>query len=181
MAWYTSTENCINTLPLSARWLDQIVSSQDLVDQEIGKQLIADVDRLEHRFFFALDGYRGALLAPFLDGLGNILAAAEIEVLSFDINTAFRSKAEIDRILCDSDRPNEPSFGRVFTGELEDLIDPQKVREVVAQWEGMRGAKAARQVVICGTGRCENIKTLLIAERRDHIDKKREEKDRGVE
>lgn len=149
MAWYTSTDNCVNALPLSARWMDQIVNGQNLVDQEIGRHLIADVDRLGRPCFFALDGYKGALLAPFLEGLGRFLEAAGVEVLSFNVNSVFRSKAAIDNILRDNDSPDDPSFGRVFTGTVEDLIDPRKVRDVTARWESLREKRGARQVVIC--------------------------------
>jgi hypothetical protein len=180
MAWYTSTENCINPLPRSARWLDQIVSGQNLVDQEIGRQLIADVDRLERPRFFALDGYKGALLAPFLDGLGKILAAAGIDLLSFNINAAFRSKAEIEddtrdmfhclaltlgqkaRVYSKRDPSNE-----FILEDCDNIVLPACFGEYVCE--------------NLGTVQCEIIKTLLITERRDHIDKKQEEKDWVVE
>jgi len=149
MAWYTSADNCINTLPLPTGWLDQIVDGQHLVNQEIARCLIADVDRLKRPCFFALDGYKGALLAPFLGGFGEILAAAGIEVKSFNVNSVFRSKAEIDEILRESDKPDDPSFGRVYTGVLEDLIDPQKVRHVTEIWGDLREKRGAREVVIC--------------------------------
>jgi hypothetical protein len=51
MAWYTSSDNCINTLPLPSGWLNQIVDGQHLVNQEIASCLLAGVDRLKRPVF----------------------------------------------------------------------------------------------------------------------------------
>jgi len=149
MAWYTSEENCLNTLSFPDTWLHQIVSGQELVHREMATRLIADLDRLGRPCIFALDGYKGALLAPFLDGIGRILKSEEVDVLLFNVNDIFRPKVEIDEILWDNDRPEDPFFGRVYSGNLADLIDPQKADEVASQWENLRGRKKSRQVVIC--------------------------------
>ena len=60
MAWYTSTDNCIDTLPLPSSWMDLIVEGQEPVEQRISSQLIADVNRLERPCLLALDGYKEA-------------------------------------------------------------------------------------------------------------------------
>ena len=149
MAWYASSDNCVNRVPLPRMWQDRIVNGWHCVNETLGRCLIADVDRLQRPCFLALEGYKGAHLQPALDGLREFLAAAGVEVLSFNVNEFFRPKEEIDKILRDYERPEDPSFGCVFAGTLEDLIDPQKVREITSQWESMRGARGTRRVVIC--------------------------------
>jgi hypothetical protein len=149
MAWYASSDNCINQLSVPKAWRDQIVCGWDDVVRSIGIRLIADVNHLHRPCFLALDGYKGAQLKRLLDGLTTILVDAGIRVLSFNVNEVFRSRDDVNEILRDYERPEDPSFGRVFHGALEDLIDFKKVGEITARWKGLRETAEARQVVIC--------------------------------
>ncbi|MDD5198294.1 MAG: hypothetical protein PHC88_00695 [Terrimicrobiaceae bacterium] len=149
MAWFTSPDNCINRPQLPAGWLEQIINGRDAVGETIAKSLLADLDRLQRPCFLALDGYKGAKLQPFLDGIRARLEAAGVEVAALNVNDVFRSKAEIDEIARPCEKPEDPSFGRVFAGNIEDLIDPAKVRATTERWEKLRAAKGRRTVLIC--------------------------------
>jgi hypothetical protein len=149
MAWYTSPDNCINRPPLPEAWQSQIKSGTAEVHRALANALIADVQRLQRPCFLALDGYKGAKLQPFLDGLRGLLAAGGVDVVLFNVNHVFRTKAELDEIARPCERPDDPSFGRVFSGDIEDLTDPAKVRKTMAHWEKLRAEKGKRSVLIC--------------------------------
>jgi hypothetical protein len=149
LAWYTSADNAINTPPLPKTWRDQIINGKNAVSEALGQSLIAGVDRLQRPYLFALDGFNGAQFGPILEGITTILTAAGVEVLPFRVIDLFRQKEEIDESCRPYEKPDDPSFGYVFGGKLDDLIDPLKLRAVTSRLENLRKMSGVRQVVIC--------------------------------
>jgi hypothetical protein len=149
MAWYQSSTNRINCPPLPPTWQSEIITGRDNVNEVLVKSLIADVDKLNRPCFVILDGYKGANITGCLKDMQLMLKAAGLAVLPYNVNDVFHTKSKLDDILNYFEKLEDPSFGRVFPGVLEDLIDPEKVREVIALWEDLRRAQGARQVVIC--------------------------------
>jgi len=149
MAWYTSPDNCINRPQLPEAWQNQILNGPDTVHDALAAALIADLDRLQRPVLLALDGYKGTRLQPLLDGIRARLEAADVEVLARNVNDVFRPKAELDAIARPYEKPEDLDFGCVFSGNIEDLVDPLKVRETAAAWEELRAAKGRRALVIC--------------------------------
>ena len=153
MAWYTSPDNCINRPPMPQAWKDRIVSGIPEASRVIAEALVSDLQRLQRPVFLALDGYKGTRLGLYLSGVTERVRAAGADVIAINVNTVFRSKAELDELSRPFERPEDPAFGRVFEGNIEDLIDPVKVRETAAHWEELKSQRGKRAVVIChGTG-----------------------------
>jgi len=149
MAWYTSTDNAVNRPKLNKTWQDQIVNGPDKVYSELANVLLADLDRLRRPVFLALDGYKGAKLQPFLEGLRVRLQSAGAEVLAFNVNQVFHPKAKLDEQARFYEKPEDTDFGYVFSGNIEELTDPCKVRNVAADWERLRSERGKRVVLIC--------------------------------
>ncbi len=153
MAWYTSPDNCINRPPLPEAWKKQIVSGTRNICRTIADALLADLRGLDRPCFLALDGYKGVKLGPYRDGVKELLETDGEHVVLLNVNQVFLPKAELDELARPFERPEDPSFGRVFTGDIEELTDPARVHETLAGWEALRTEKGNRTVVIChGTG-----------------------------
>ena len=149
MAWYTSLDNSINRLQLPSTWQKQIVDGSEGISNVIAKVLLDDLQRLNRPILFALDGYKGAKPQPFLDGLRRVLSLSGTEVVVFDVNAVFGSKEELDKIARPYEKPDDPDFGYVFSGNIEELTDSMKVKETSIAWEKLRGEKGRRTVLIC--------------------------------
>ena len=153
MAWYTSPDNCINRPPIPQSWKDRIVTGVAEASRVIAEAVLSDLQHLQRPVFLALDGYKGTRLGLYAAELVKQVRAAGAEVVSFNVNTVFRSAAKLDEIARPFERPEDPAFGWVFEGDIEDLTDPVKVRETAARWEELKAQRGKRTVVIChGTG-----------------------------
>jgi hypothetical protein len=149
MAWYTSPDNQINQPRLPEAWLKQILNGSGNIHKALADALLADLNRLKQPLLFALDGYKGVKFQPLIDGIRHQLAAEGVEVVLFNVNDVFRPQAELDEIARPYEKPEDPNFGWVFEGNIEDLTDPAKVKAAAAQWEKLREDKGRRTVLIC--------------------------------
>jgi hypothetical protein len=149
MAWYTSTHNLINRPQLPATWCSQIRSGHDAVCETLAESLIAQAGRVGRPVYLAIDGFKGAPIAGVVNRLSKQLKAAGFEVTAHNVNEVFRPATEIDEIVRPYDKPEDPSFGRVFSGTIDDLMDPRLVAEQVTRWDRIRSSGAPRHVVIC--------------------------------
>ena len=149
MAWYTSPDNLINRPPLAEGWQDRICTGAPAVHKALADALLADITRLKRPLILALDGYKGARLQPFVEGLSTLLSRAGLDVIALNVTSVFLPKAKLDEIAHPFERPEDPAFGRVFEGNIEDLADPAKVRETIGAWEKLRAETGRRAVLIC--------------------------------
>jgi len=153
MAWYTSPDNCINRPPLPEAWRQRILNGLPRICRLISDTLLRDLPRLNRPCFLALDGYKGTKLGPYVDGLKDLLKAGGAEVALFNVNSVFRPQAEIAEMARPYERPEDPAFGWLFAGDIEELTDLARVRETLARWDALRSQMGQHTVVIChGTG-----------------------------
>ena len=100
-----------------------------------------------------MDGYKGSKLEPFVLGVGALLVSVGCEVETVSVNKVFLPKAELDELARPFEKPEDPNFGCVYSGLIEELTDPIKVRAAAARWEKLRAQRNERAVLIChGTG-----------------------------
>jgi hypothetical protein len=149
MAWYTSPDNQINRPFLPDAWQRQILNGTGNIHKALADALLADLDQLKRPVFLALDGYKGVPLQALTNGISQRLAAAGAEVIPFNVNDAFRPQAELDNLARPYEKPEDPDFGSVFEGRIEDLTDPVKVRSAATAWEKLRKDNDRRTVLIC--------------------------------
>jgi hypothetical protein len=152
MAWYTSTDNCINRLPLPETSCRRIQNGYNEVVAALADALIEQTNSAGRPVLAALDGFKGVAFRSFTDALAGRLTAAGVEVQCYNVNQVFRTPAEINDIAEPFDRPADPSFGRVFDGTIEQLVDPERVRQQAAHWEQLRSTKGRRVVLCYGVG-----------------------------
>jgi hypothetical protein len=134
-------------------WQKQIITGDKNIYGVLANALNTDLDQFKRPVLLALDGYKGARLQPFLDGISKILSGAGLEVILFNVNAVFRPRAEIDEIARPYEKPDDINFGRVFSGNIEELTDPLKVRETSDTWAKLRTEKGRRTILVCyGTG-----------------------------
>jgi hypothetical protein len=153
MAWYTSPDNCINRPPLPDAWREQILNGRQPVCRAIASTLLADLASRKRPCFLALDGYKGTKLGPYLAGITEQLKAGGAEVVPFNVSSVFHPRAELDELARPHERPEDPAFGWLFEGDIEEMTAPPRVRETLEQWETLRAQKGKKTVVIChGTG-----------------------------
>lgn len=148
MAWYTSTDNLINRARLAPAWTDGLIRGNDLASASIAQTLAADIDRLNRPAVLAIDGYKGTQFAALVDPLRRKLAEAGIDVSVFNIQHVFHPQSHIQRMIRET-LTDDPCFGRVYDGQLEDFMDPVKLRDLAHQWEALRGGRGQRRAAIC--------------------------------
>jgi hypothetical protein len=147
MGWRTSPDNPVNRPPVPAAWRSRILDGQAALSDAIGRALAGDADRLGRPCLLALDGYKGAKFDSLVDGVRRVLEAEGLEVETVDANGAYRSPGKIEALVGPY-LAGDPSFGRVYPGDLESLLDPDKVAALASGWEALRRT-GNRRVVIC--------------------------------
>lgn len=70
-----------------------------------------------------LDGYSGVLWDHFREQLSSLFAESATSVSWIDIRTCYKPAAVIDALLLPYLNGNDPLFGRLYPGELEDFFD----------------------------------------------------------
>lgn len=147
MAWWTSLEDNVNHPRLTAEQTARVVSGREPVAQAIARNLIADVGRLRRPVFLAVDGYKGARFADFLSALERALAPAGVKLDVVEALDLFRSEAEVERLIAPS-VSNDPSFGRVIEGDLEQLMSPERVAAFADTLDVMHDDVSRKAVVV---------------------------------
>jgi hypothetical protein len=149
MAWYTSSDNSINHPPIPQTWQNKIIHGQGNVDKVLSSALNADIQRLHRPCLLALDGFKGAKLQPFFEGIRRELTASGVEVVNINVNQIFHEHEKIEEIIRPYEKPEDPFFGRVFPGGLLDLIDPVKLAELATRLAKLRSENGRQALVIC--------------------------------
>lgn len=75
-----------------------------------------------------LDGYGGVFWENFRTQLNSSLLQLGVRAAWMNIENAFRPVEEIERLVADFLDSDDPLFGTLFTGEMQDFIDPERLR-----------------------------------------------------
>ena len=75
-----------------------------------------------------LDGYGGVFWENFRTQLNSSLLQLGVRAAWMNIANAFRPVEEIERLVADFIDGDDPLFGTLFTGEMQDFVDPERLR-----------------------------------------------------
>lgn len=148
MPWYTAEDNAINLLRLDASETDLIRTDPSATCRQIADQLVADLERTERSVVLAIDGFKGARFGPALDLIEEALRARGIACRRINVNSLFRTRSELTSSLVEYERPDDPSFGRVFYGEMPDLMNAAAVADCIADLQDLKARAGTREVVL---------------------------------
>lgn len=149
MAWHSSSVNPVNRLNLPEAMLASMRTGAGAgAAEHIAQTLLADLTRLGRPCCVALDGYKGVDFGPIVRELQEHLTAAGVAVTTLDVNRVYQSPEQLRTLLAPW-LTEDPSFGRVFPGELVDLTDPEQVARWVGLLTDARGSEGGREVIIC--------------------------------
>ncbi|MGC8625142.1 MAG: class I mannose-6-phosphate isomerase [Phycisphaerae bacterium] len=129
-------------------WNAALVRGRAAVTAAMARALLADLTRLNRPVILAIDGYKASRFTASVESLSGMLTEAGVDVSLFNINLVFYPQEHIQRII-QSSLTDDPHFGRVYDGHLEDFMDPVQVHAVTRQWEALRHNRGQRRVVIC--------------------------------
>lgn len=98
----------------------------------------------------ALDGYVGNDWKFIIGEIEAELEAQGYSVSFFNVESALKSQAEIDKIL-EPFLTDDPVFGRIYKKDLVTLFDKQKLASLKKEISGLKRKKqaAARELVVC--------------------------------
>lgn len=149
MAWYTSEENCTNRVEIPALWHHGLARGKDDVMQHLVRSIEQDTRSKNRACTVAIDGYKSANFEAIVSGVAALLTAKNIEVSLLNIDEAFKKPAELDRLVESSECPDDPSFGRVYPGVLEDFIDQEALQRLAASAQKTLQTNGQPRVIIC--------------------------------
>jgi len=148
MAWYTSSDNHTNLIRVPEAWGEKILCGTAGVAAGIALELVADLAARSRTCFVALDGFKGTRIEELARAVEEALRQHGVEVCVFKFDSVFLCAEKIDALARPFDRPDDPSFGRVFTGQLDDFLDEDALRQTRAAWDALR-EEGVRRVVLC--------------------------------
>lgn len=147
MAWHASHDNPVNRPLLPPSWPARLTRGAEAL-ASIARTLVGDVDRLGRPCVVALDGYKGADFDFVVRELTRVIEASGVSVVALDVSGVYRAPQALDALIAPF-LGDDPSFGRVFPGDLADLTDPEAVRRTRAYLGKVRGDVGRRRVVVC--------------------------------
>ncbi|PYE52775.1 hypothetical protein [Deinococcus yavapaiensis] len=147
MAWYSSTDNPVNRPPLPPSWPESVARGVEALDV-IARTLLDDVERLGRPCVVALDGYKGTDFDFPVRELTRVIEATGVSVVALDVTGVYRSPEALDALIAPF-LTDDPSFGRVFPGDLADLTDAHAVERTTAYLRGVRADVGRRRIVVC--------------------------------
>jgi len=75
-----------------------------------------------------LDGYGGVFWENFRTQLNSSLLQLGVRAAWMNMETTYRPVEEIERLVADFIDSDDPLFGTLFTGEMQDFVDPERLR-----------------------------------------------------
>ncbi len=143
----------VNRIALEQKTVDQITAGNEAVEKEIAAFCMG---RAAGRFVLALDGYISAQFDALVSAVAKQLEKAGRLCRLIDMRQLYKSPEEIDALTAQSlplNYEDDPVllFGRLFHGEITDLIDEKKAMQALEESTG------DGIVIVYGTGSASRI------------------------
>ena len=143
----------VNRIALEQKTVDQITAGNEAVEKEIAAFCMG---RVAGRFVLALDGYISAQFDALVSAVAKQLEKAGRLCRLIDMRQLYKSPEEIDALTAESlplNYEDDPVllFGRLFRGEITDLIDEKKAMQALEESTG------DGIVIVYGTGSASRI------------------------
>lgn len=149
MSWYTAQKNRINEPRMLLSWQQGVVQGTDAAVETVATQLWKESERLNRTVIVAVDGFKAASVGKFASMLGNKLQSNGGHVELWNVTSVFFPPVELNRRVVEYSRPDDPDFGFVFEGRIEDFVDRSLVAETVKRWSSLKEQAGRHRFVIC--------------------------------
>jgi hypothetical protein len=133
MAWHTSRINAVNHLRLDEGCTRFINTDPDQAAAGIAGKLVSDIRTQNRPVVLAVDGFKGARFEAVVEAVRAALTTKGVTSRVIDVSGLFKPPHELESLLREYERPDDPSYGRVYYGRMQDLMDPEAVRKCVQE------------------------------------------------
>jgi len=149
---YTFDE-ALNYPQIPKEWAESIVVGSDEVCQFISDLIVQQVRFRKRTCVLSLDGFLGVEWENIVVKIRDLLGKQSLNITTIDIASCYKSPAEIEEFI-NPCLNNDPDFGFVFKGRLQDFFDLARIEELKKKIKNYkRGLKNPPDVVVCyGTG-----------------------------
>ncbi|MAU17107.1 MAG: transcriptional regulator [Muricauda sp.] len=87
-------------------------------------------DELPKKGCVLIDGYMGAYWEEFMAQLSAELQQRNVEHINYDIASAYKDVAAIEKMVAPFLGGGDPVFGKIYPGDLEDFFDSDKLKSI---------------------------------------------------